>query len=138
MAKNKGSRILITLECTECRTNINKRSAGVSRYLTQKIAEITQNECNLKNIVRIVTNLLIIKKLNKIMLPQKQKSSPLGINEKVRYKNIPLLISFMTEQGKILPRRATGVTVQQQRQIAKSIKRARILGLLPFVASHEV
>jgi len=72
------------------------------------------------------------------MLPQKQKSSPLGINEKVRYKNIPLLISFMTEQGKILPRRATGVTVQQQRQIAKSIKRARILGLLPFVASHEV
>ena len=36
MAKNKGSRILITLECTECRTNINKRSTGVSRYLTQK------------------------------------------------------------------------------------------------------
>jgi large subunit ribosomal protein L33 len=34
--KNKGTRILITLECTECRTNINKRSAGVSRYLTQK------------------------------------------------------------------------------------------------------
>jgi len=36
MAKNKGSRILITLECTECRTNANKRSTGVSRYLTQK------------------------------------------------------------------------------------------------------
>lgn len=36
MAKNKGSRILITLECTECRSNMNKRSAGVSRYLTQK------------------------------------------------------------------------------------------------------
>jgi large subunit ribosomal protein L33 len=36
MAKNKGTRILITLECTECRTNANKRSAGVSRYLTQK------------------------------------------------------------------------------------------------------
>ena len=36
MAKNKGVRILITLECTECRTNINKRSPGVSRYLTQK------------------------------------------------------------------------------------------------------
>ena len=36
MAKNKGSRILITLECTECRSNINKRSLGVSRYITQK------------------------------------------------------------------------------------------------------
>jgi large subunit ribosomal protein L33 len=36
MAKNKGIRILITLECTECRSNLNKRSPGVSRYLTQK------------------------------------------------------------------------------------------------------
>lgn len=36
MAKSKGSRILITLECTECRTNSNKRSLGISRYLTQK------------------------------------------------------------------------------------------------------
>jgi len=36
MAKNKGTRILITLECTECRSNLTKRSPGVSRYLTQK------------------------------------------------------------------------------------------------------
>lgn len=36
MAKNKGSRILITLECTECRSNLTKRSNGVSRYTTQK------------------------------------------------------------------------------------------------------
>ena len=36
MAKNKGTRILITLECTKCRSNTNKRSAGVSRYTTQK------------------------------------------------------------------------------------------------------
>ena len=36
MAKNKGARILITLECTECRLNRDKRSAGISRYLTQK------------------------------------------------------------------------------------------------------
>mgnify|MGYP000377024388 CR=1 FL=1 len=36
MAKNKGTRILITLECTECRSNNHKQSAGVSRYLTQK------------------------------------------------------------------------------------------------------
>lgn len=36
MAKNKGTRILITLECTKCRLNLNKRSVGVSRYHTQK------------------------------------------------------------------------------------------------------
>ena len=36
MAKSKCTRILITLECTECRSNLNKRSPGVSRYLTQK------------------------------------------------------------------------------------------------------
>ena len=36
MAKNKGVRILITLECTECRSNLNKRSLGISRYHTQK------------------------------------------------------------------------------------------------------
>jgi small subunit ribosomal protein S18 len=45
---------------------------------------------------------------------------------------------FITEQGKILPRRATGITVQQQRKIAKAIKRARILSLLPFVVSNEL
>lgn len=36
MAKNKGTRILITLECIECRSNLSKRSSGVSRYLKQK------------------------------------------------------------------------------------------------------
>jgi len=47
MAKNKGTRILITLECTECRSNENKRSAGVSRYISQKkIDVITQNVLN--------------------------------------------------------------------------------------------
>ena len=36
MAKNKGNRILITLECTSCRSNIHKRSPGISRYMTKK------------------------------------------------------------------------------------------------------
>ena len=72
------------------------------------------------------------------MLLQKQKFSPLSINQKIDYKDIDLLKLFITEQGKILPRRATGVTVQQQRQIAKAIKRARALSLLPFVASNSI
>ena len=72
------------------------------------------------------------------MLAQKQKLAPIVINQKIDYKDIDLLKLFITEQGKILPRRATGVTVQQQRQIAKAIKRARILSLLPYVASNEL
>ena len=72
------------------------------------------------------------------MLSQKHKLAPIGINQKIDYKDIDLLKLFITEEGKILPRRATGVTVQQQRQIAKAIKRARTLSLLPFVASNEL
>ena len=55
---------------------------------------------------------------------KKQKNSPISLNQKIDYKDIDLLTLFVTEQGKILPRRATGVTVQQQRKLAKAIKRA--------------
>ena len=71
------------------------------------------------------------------MITQKQKLAPIGTSQKINYKDIDLLKLFITEQGKILPRRATGITVQQQRQIAKAIKRARILSLLPYVTSNE-
>ena len=72
------------------------------------------------------------------MLTSKQKVSVIGYNQKIDYKDIDLLKLFLTQEGKIIPRRTTGVTVQQQRQIAKSIKRARVLSLLPFVASNGV
>ena len=72
------------------------------------------------------------------MPTQKQKLSLISINQKIDYKDINLLKLFITEQGKILPRRATGITVQQQRKIAKSIKRARALSLLPFVAQNSI
>jgi large subunit ribosomal protein L33 len=47
MGKNKGPRIFITLECTKCRTNENKRSQGVSRYLTTKNRRNTQEKLEL-------------------------------------------------------------------------------------------
>nr|YP_010207941.1 ribosomal protein S18 [Pseudo-nitzschia micropora]UBA14954.1 ribosomal protein S18 [Pseudo-nitzschia micropora] len=72
------------------------------------------------------------------MARQKQKSSPIGLNQKIGYKDIDLLTLFVTDQGKILPRRATGVTVQQQRKLSKAIKRARVLSLFPFVASDPI
>ena len=72
------------------------------------------------------------------MISKKQNISPIGFNQKIDYKDIDLLRLFITDQGKILPRRATGVTVQQQRKLAKAIKRARILSLFPFVASNSI
>lgn len=61
-----------------------------------------------------------------------------NINEKISYKDVNLLKIFLTQQGKILPRRITGLNIQQQRKIAKAIKRARILSLLPFVSSNSI
>lgn len=72
------------------------------------------------------------------MSTQKQNNSTLSLDHKIDYKDIDLLKLFITEQGKILPRRATGVTVQQQRQLTKAIKRARTLSLLPFVSSNSI
>lgn len=64
----------------------------------------------------------------------RRKLSPLKSNEFLDYKDVELLSKFLTEQGKILPRRVTGLTTKQQTKITKAIKRARILALLPFVA----
>ncbi len=52
--------------------------------------------------------------------------------EAIDYKDVAKLKKFVTEKGKILPRRMTGVCAQHQRALAKAIKRARLADLLPF------
>lgn len=54
--------------------------------------------------------------------------------EYVDYKDTELLERFISERGKILPRRVTGTSAKNQRKVTTAIKRARIMGLLPFVA----
>lgn len=54
--------------------------------------------------------------------------------KKVDYKDIDTLKRFITERGKILPRRITGVCAKFQREITQAVKRARLIGLLPFVS----
>nr|WDA99250.1 ribosomal protein S18 [Galdieria yellowstonensis]WDA99440.1 ribosomal protein S18 [Galdieria yellowstonensis] len=56
----------------------------------------------------------------------------LSPNDKIIYKDLDVLINFMSRHGRILPRRFTGLTARQQRQLKKAIKQARILSLLPF------
>ncbi len=52
---------------------------------------------------------------------------------KIDYKDIETLKQFITERGKILPRRVTGVSANYQRKLQKAIKLARHMALLPFV-----
>lgn len=52
----------------------------------------------------------------------------------IDYKDTETLLKFVTERGKILPRRITGVSAHHQRFLAQAIKRARHMALLPFVA----
>ncbi|MDR1429560.1 MAG: 30S ribosomal protein S18 [Spirochaetaceae bacterium] len=53
---------------------------------------------------------------------------------KIDYKDADTLRRFITERGKILPRRITGTCARHQRALALAIKRARVIALLPFVA----
>ena len=72
------------------------------------------------------------------MNEQNQKLTTLSINHQIDYRNIDLLKLFITEQGQIIPKRLSGVTVQQQKKLTKSIKQARALSLLPFIKSNLI
>ncbi len=57
--------------------------------------------------------------------------------EDIDYKDTNLLKEFITETGKIVPSRITGTQTRYQRQLAKAIKRARFIGLLPYCDRHQ-
>ena len=51
----------------------------------------------------------------------------------IDYKDANFLLKFVNDQGKILPRRLTGTSLKFQRKVAQAVKRARIIGLMPYV-----
>lgn len=51
----------------------------------------------------------------------------------IDYKDVKLLQRFVSERGKMVPSRITAVSAKKQRELARAIKRARFLGLLPYV-----
>lgn len=53
-------------------------------------------------------------------------------SEVIDYKNAAKLRKYMTEKGKIIPRRTTGVCAKHQRELTNAIKRARVMALLPY------
>ncbi len=63
----------------------------------------------------------------------RKRLSPIKPTDPIDYKDVDLLREYITERGKILPRRITGLTAKQQRALTVAIKQARILALLPFL-----
>jgi small subunit ribosomal protein S18 len=66
---------------------------------------------------------------------RRQKSCPFSGPEapKIDYKDVRLLQRFISERGKIVPSRITAVSAKKQRELARAIKRARNLALMPFL-----
>ena len=56
---------------------------------------------------------------------------------KVDYKNPQVLRTFITDRGKMIPRRISGASARQQRVISQAIRRARMLALLPFSVTGD-
>jgi small subunit ribosomal protein S18 len=66
---------------------------------------------------------------------RRRKTCPFSAKNapKIDFKDTRLLQGFMSERGKIVPSRITAVSGKKQRELAKAIKRARQIGLLPYV-----
>lgn len=56
------------------------------------------------------------------------------INDYIDYKDAKQLQKFITDQGKIIPRRITGLSAKQHRELVRAIKRARHIAVLPYVS----
>ncbi len=57
--------------------------------------------------------------------------------EQVDYKDDRLLDRYISDRGKILPRRATGACARHQRQLSRAIERARFLALVPYIRGYQ-
>ena len=81
-----------------------------------------------------MTQLRITKEGVRRHFQKKRKSCPFsGSKSKIDYKDIKTLTKFVSERGKIIPSRISAVSAKKQRELSKAIKRARYIGLMPYV-----
>lgn len=79
-----------------------------------------------------------MRKAKDSMFGKRRKNCPFtaaGVKH-IDYKDIDTLSRFITERGKIVPRRITGISLRHQRMLTSAIKKARYMALLPFVGSE--
>jgi small subunit ribosomal protein S18 len=67
-----------------------------------------------------------------VVVKKKKQGSPIELTQDINYKDIKLIKRFITRYGRIVPRRRSSLTVKQQKNLKKAIKRARVLNLLPY------
>jgi small subunit ribosomal protein S18 len=70
-------------------------------------------------------------KKRKFTKPKSTARFKIGSDTNIDYKNLPLIQRFLNDRGKIVPRRISGVSAKEQRQLSRAIKLARFLALLP-------
>ena len=81
-----------------------------------------------------MTQLKITKEAVRKPFQKKRKSCPFsGTKSKIDYKDIKTLSKFVSERGKIMPSRISAVSAKKQRELSKAVKRARYIGLMPYV-----
>ena len=81
-----------------------------------------------------MTQLKITKEAVRRPFQKKRKSCPFsGSKSKIDYKDIKTLTKFVSERGKIIPSRISAVSAKKQRELSNAIKRARYIGLMPYV-----
>jgi len=64
--------------------------------------------------------------------PRKKKICQMCAGKSVDYKDVPIITKYINEKYKMLPRRMTGACALHQRYIAKQVKRARFMALIPY------
>jgi small subunit ribosomal protein S18 len=84
----------------------------------------------------VTNNYYMRKNISNITIIQ-SSSKTSSVYGTIDYKNVLLLRKFITSEGKILPRRVSGLSSKQQRFITKAIKNARMVGLLPFIHKEQ-
>nr|ACQ90804.1 ribosomal protein S18 [Neglectella solitaria] len=72
-----------------------------------------------------------------VVVRQKSKHKVSLFQGTIDYKNVVLLRKFLTAEGKILPRRVSGLNAKQQRYMSKAIKNARMIGFIPYIKHSQ-
>jgi len=99
--------------------------SGIKKKRISLNQNLKGNSLELKNVSKIKKSLQYLLLLKKF-------------NNTISYKNVELLQAFLTKYGKIRPRRKTRVSAKQQRSLAKSIRKARALKVIPFTCDVKI
>ena len=141
----KAHYVLMNVECNQKAideiSSIFKFNDAILRNLILKKENAVTSESamltNKENVEKSAENYYWGLKMSKYFKKQRISKSQLEEISNIDYKDLHLLKDYITETGKILPARITGVSAKVQRKITKAVKTARFLALLPYSDNHN-